>query len=158
MRTRILTAILLLAAAISIFIYFFTSQNKIPTNPPVQPVTTVPPVTKYPIEYTATFEIYTNGTKRIFTDPKYHNLTPNLYIQSEAPNTVYVTGQAATWQDFFDTLPMSLTKNCLTTGTQQTFCNTQTHKLKFYINDVETPEALDLQINQGDFLKVIYSQ
>ena len=157
--------ILLLLIAIFVgtltWIYLNTNPNPSPLTTVQEPTsekTSADPTTKYPLEFTASFEIYTNGTKRIFTNPMYHNLSPSLYIQSQSPSTIYVIGQPATWQNFFDTLPMSLSKDCLVTGTNESFCNTQTHQLRFYLNGVETPNALDLQIQPDDFLRVTYTQ
>jgi len=49
----------------------------------------------------------------------------------------------------------------LVTGTKQTFCSSDTDpkkRLRFFINDIETPEALDLQIQAGDRLRVTYGE
>jgi hypothetical protein len=51
---------------------------------------------------------------------------------------------------------MSLTKECLVTGTKQTFCTGEEGNLKFYINDIEDKNALDKVINGGDILLVKY--
>lgn len=109
-----------------------------------------------PVELTASFEIITNGTRRIFSDPKYHNLSEDVYITAEDPNTIVVTRSGITWSDFFATLPMKLDKTCLTTGTGQVFCTGESGELKFYINDVEDPDTLDKVIADSDNLKVIY--
>lgn len=109
-----------------------------------------------PINFTANFEIYTNGTKRIFTDPKYHNQSPDVYLTSEDPSIIHVKKPGITWNHFFKTLPFSITKDCLITGTKQTFCTTEIQKLKFFINQTETPNALDLEIKEGDLLKIVY--
>lgn len=109
-----------------------------------------------PNDFTASFEIYTNGTKRVFTAAMYHNQSSDVYIQNSNPSTVYVKKDGVTWKNFFDTLPFSLTKECLVTGTKQTFCNTETKRLRFFLNDTEVPEALDLKIQPGDFLRITF--
>lgn len=109
-----------------------------------------------PVSYIATFEIYTNGTKRIFTDPKYHNLNSKVFINSQDPKTIHIESSGITWMNFFSTLPMNLDKNCIITGTKQTFCTNSTQKLKFYINEIENPDALDEVIKPNDNLKVEY--
>lgn len=111
---------------------------------------------KIPISFTSSFEIYTNGTRRIFSDSRYHNKSPEVFIESTNPSTVIVKKEGITWDDFFKTLPMSLDKVCLVTGTKQTFCNNEKGKLKFYLNNIETPDALDKEIKKDTFLKVIY--
>lgn len=109
-----------------------------------------------PSEFVARFEIYTNGTKRIFTDTKYHNQSTDVYIERSDPHRIHVKKPGTTWSDFFKTLPMSLTHDCLVTGTKQTFCSNDTHTLRFWLNGVETPDALDVEIQPNDFLKVEY--
>lgn len=107
-------------------------------------------------EITATFKIITNGTTRIFSDSRYHNLSKDVYITSQNPDTIIVKKTNIKWSDFFKTLPMSLDKNCLVTGTKQTFCTNESGKLYFYLNGVESPSALDNIIGNNDFLFVEY--
>lgn len=112
--------------------------------------------TEETLPYTASFEIYTNGTKRIFTAPMYHNQSQSVYIEASDPSIIQIKSSDVTWDDFFKTLPFSLTKDCLVTGTKQTFCNSEVGSLKFILNGKEVPEALDLIINPGDNLEVRY--
>ena len=110
------------------------------------------------IEIKAGFDVYTNGTKRVFTDSKYHNLSTDVFIGPGNPNVVNVKKRGVTWNDFFKTLPMSLTNECLITGTKQTFCSGESGTLKFYINEVEDKDALDKIINEDDELLVEYGK
>ena len=107
-------------------------------------------------DYSASFAIFTNGTFRIFTASMYHNLSKDVYIQADNPNIVYVKKKGITWNEFFKTLPLKLTKNCLTTGTKQVFCTNINEKLRFYVNGKEVVNALDNQIEAGDQLLVTY--
>lgn len=109
-----------------------------------------------PKKYTARFEIYTNGTKRVFTSSMYHNQSDYVYIDKPDPSIVNVNKLNVTWHDFFKTLPFTLNKECLITGTKQTFCNNETKKLHFYLNEQETIDALDQVIQENDFLRVEY--
>lgn len=111
-----------------------------------------------PVEFEASFEIYTNGTKRIFTDPKYHRQSSEVYLTPENSSRIQVKEVGVTWGDFFKTLPLSLTSDCLVTGTKQTFCTTATQKLHFYINEIEVPDALNKEIKKDDTLKVVYGK
>jgi hypothetical protein len=45
---------------------------------------------------------------------------------------------------------MKLTKDCLITGDGETLCNEKNGTLKFYFNDVETPDLLGREIKDGD--------
>lgn len=131
----------------------FVSKKQPETTTPVQPTPT--PTSKY-TNITATFEIYTLGTKRIFSDAKYHNKSDDVYIISESPNLIHIKKSGATWADFFATLPMKLTNECLTTGTGQVFCSGNKGNLIFEINGMEDENALDSIIKSGDNLKVTF--
>lgn len=121
--------------------------------------TIIPPtisVTPTTIKYKASFTIFTNGTFRIFTDPRYHNLSTDVFIEDGNPNVVNIKKAGTTWDDFFKTLPMELTKECLTTGTGQAFCSGENGTLKFYINGELEPNALSKGIKEGDRLLVSF--
>ena len=120
------------------------------TNPQVQ--------TEEKADYQASFEIYTDGLKRNFTSPKYHNQSPDVFITSDNPSIVNIKKKGITWDDFFKTLPMKLTKDCLTTGDGEVLCNSQTKTLKFYINDVENPDFLNEKIKSGDKARVSWDK
>ena len=143
----ILVGIVLLAS----FIYFSPqkSQNTTidtpsPSSPPGQ------------YEARASFAIFTNGTWRIFSEAKYHNLSEDVYIQQDNPNVVHVKKSEVTWGDFFATLPMRVSRECLITGTGQTFCSTGPQQLKFYLNGRLHPRALEVSIQNGDRLLVSF--
>lgn len=104
----------------------------------------------------AAFAIFTNGTYRIFSDSKYHKLSTDVYIEEENPNILIVKKKGITWSDFFNTLPMKLSKDCLVTGTGQKFCNKEGGKLNFYINGENDYLALDKEIKNGDTLLVSF--
>jgi len=111
------------------------------------------------VNFTATFSITTNGTKRIFTDSKYHNRSEDVFLTADDPSIVHVKKSGVTWQNFFDTLPspMKVTKECLYTGTGQTFCNTASQSLKFFLNGQLDQNALDKEIKEGDQFKVEFN-
>lgn len=109
-------------------------------------------------DFTATFEIYTNSTKRIFTQSMYHNQSTEVFIENPDPSVIHVKKTGVTWAGFFETLPFSLTKECLITGTKQKFCNSESKKLEFRINGQYNPDALDLEIQKGDQLVITYGE
>lgn len=45
---------------------------------------------------------------------------------------------------------MRLTKDYLITGDGETLCDGKSATLKFYLNDIETPNFLDKVISEGD--------
>lgn len=127
------------------------------------PVATTQPgktgVTSMPqeqVDYKAGFAIFTHDTFRVFTAPMYHNLSKDIYIAADNPNIIRVKKAGVTWDDFFKTLPLRLTKDCLTTGTKETFCTNGNGILRFYLNGKEDTNALDKQIVNGDSLLISF--
>jgi hypothetical protein len=126
------------------------TKNNIAEKPPVQQNTNTP--------FTANFAIYTNGTKRDFTAPKYHNRSQDAYISAENSEKIIVNKKGTTWQEFFDSLPapFMITSTCLTTGTGQNFCTSSTKTLAFYVNKTPNPHILLDEIQPNDSLVIIY--
>lgn len=118
----------------------FSLENNTNTQVSTVPITNIK----------ASFAIFTNDTFRVFTASMYHNLSEDVYIESNNPNIVHIKKTGTTWDDFFKTLPFSLTKNCLTTGTKEVFCTNQSKTLNFYINGVQDNNLLDREIKDGD--------
>jgi hypothetical protein len=106
----------------------------------------------------ASFAIFTNGTFRVFTAAMYHNLSSDVYIEASRPNVVKIKKTGVTWNDFFTTLPFSLTRECLITGTKETFCTGSNGKLQFYINGTKNSDVLNQEIQQGDKLLVTFGK
>ncbi|MBI2039920.1 hypothetical protein HYT18_02510 [Candidatus Microgenomates bacterium] len=126
----------------------YLNRSKIPQ--PATQISTPTPVLEEKVNIKATFTIITGNITRSFRAEKYHNQSPNVYIQNPDPSVVYVTKKGIRWSDFFNTLPMKLTKECLTTGDGETFCDGKDGSLKFYLNDIETPNLLEEQIKEVD--------
>lgn len=150
--------ILLIAALIIVgFLSFSIFQNK---NSEVQVSNPRTPLSPTPeqqnVNLTANFGIYTNGTFRVFTPARYHNQSTDVYITAENPYLIHIKKPNLTWGNFFETLPMKLEKECIVTGTKETFCTNTTKSLKFYINGQLDPNALDKEIQQDDKLFVSY--
>ena len=86
----------------------------------------------------------------------YHNKDTNIYISADSPNTIQIRKENLTWQDFFNTLPMTLSPKCLVTGTGQEFCTKDKNILRFFLNGKEDPEALSKIIQKENTLLVTY--
>jgi len=144
--------IVLVLLFIKILIPNQTVQPK-KTSTPVPSPTIVAPKN---VDYQARFAIFTNGTKRIFTAPMYHNLSKDVYIEQSDPSIVHVKKDGTTWMEFFMTLPFKLNKDCLTTGTNETFCKTKNATLKFYLNGIRNNNLLMGKIKDGDWALISY--
>lgn len=105
----------------------------------------------------ASFTIITGSITRSFQAEKYHNQSSDVYIENLDPTIVHVKKTGITWDDFFKTLPMTLTKDCLITGDGETLCSGKNGTLKFYLNDSETPNLLDQEIRDGDKALINFS-
>lgn len=145
------------------YILFYVAEGGLKNTKPsptssIQVIQPSPPQLNEAVDFKASFLIITNGTKRIFTDPKYHNKSKDVFITAENPSIVNVKKSGITWADFFATLPspMKVEKTCLYTGTGQTFCNSDTQNLKFFINGQIDSDALTKEIKNGDELLISF--
>jgi hypothetical protein len=155
MKKFLLAGILALILAVGLFFVFFLTQNKsiIPSMFESSKNQTQEETAQ---DIKASFAIFTNGTFRVFTASMYHELSPEVFINSENPNIVNIKRSETTWGDFFATLPMELDSSCLITGTGQEFCSDNDQTLKFYINGKNAPDALTQVINNGDQLLISF--
>ena len=128
-------------------IFFFSKSNfvSLSTLAPSPSPTSV----NKSIYITASFTIMTDKITRSFKAEKYHNQSAEVYITKEDPTIINVKKVGATWSDFFKTLPMKLTRECLITGDGENLCDGTNGSLKFYLNDVEDKNVLDQEIKEG---------
>lgn len=106
----------------------------------------------------AAFLIFTKDTKREFTDTKYHERSEKVHLHASNPEIIHLHASGVTWQEFFDSLPMKLTQDCLTTGTGQEFCSDSGVTLKFYLDGEKVQDALFQEIKEGDRLLVSFGE
>lgn len=145
---------------IGLFFLIFQPQFMRTTNKQIQKKAITPSSLTSPTmfkPFTAEFKIITDGLTRDFTNARYHKQSPDVYIEAVKPHIVHVQKENITWGDFFSTLPMKITDYCLTTGTNQVFCTGSNGELRFYLNEIETPKALEMRISPGDSLIVEYA-
>ena len=108
-------------------------------------------------DITASFTIITDSITRNFSNPKYHNKSEKVFIATDNPSLIYIKKAGVRWSDFFATLPMKLTKECLITGDGETLCNKEQGTLEFFLNDKEDKDVLDKVIKQNDKLLVRFT-
>src|SRR3990167_2725306 len=112
MKLFVIFSIVTVLFLVSIFALF----NKSQTTPSPASTSTPTPPAEEKINFTASFTIITDNITRSFKAEKYHNLSLDVYITVDDPTLIHVKKSGITWDDFFKTLPMKLTKDCLTTG------------------------------------------
>lgn len=159
MKTPFIVVIVLILLIAGFFIFKPKSTQYVtPTQS-----TTSSSVIVQPVDITASFIIKTDSIIRSFKAEKYHNKSLDVYITADDPTKVHVKKVGITWDDFFKTLPMQLTKDCLITGDGETFCDRKQGTLKFYISPkgreilIEDKDFLDKEINQNDSLLVKFT-
>lgn len=106
----------------------------------------------------ASFLIFTNGTKRDFSDTKYHYQSDAAFITDANPAIIEIVKPAITWGEFFATLPapFKITDECLFTGTGQQFCTSGNRVLKFYVSGKKVTKILSQPIESGQQLLISY--
>ncbi|MBI2326930.1 hypothetical protein HYU92_01280 [Candidatus Curtissbacteria bacterium] len=158
MRAIFFTIAIILLSVGSILFLRTTPNPLAPSSSPILAFSpsSSPEIQEVNIE--ASFQINTNGIIRNFKSPKYHQRSPDVYLSADSPTIVHVKKDGITWDDFFKTLPMKLTKDCLTTGDGETFCNGSSSSLKFYLNGREEPDLLDKKIEDEDSILITFQQ
>lgn len=139
-----------LAAVLIVGLAIFASRSKPQTADLPNTATPSPAPVSGNTDISATFTIITGNITRSFKADKYHNQSPDVYIEASDPKVIHVKKAGITWDDFFQTLPMKLTKDCLVTGDGETLCDGKSGSLKFYLNEIETPNLLDKEIKEDD--------
>lgn len=157
MKYTFIATFALILIASGIFLWNL-SNKKVESEKIASPSPTAQAQTTQPeeVDIQATFQIVTGNITRNFSNPKYHLQSPDVFIQKENPTTVYVKKTGITWNDFFATLPMKLTKNCLITGDGETLCTGNEKTLMFFLNDKEEPNLLEFEIKNGDKILIRY--
>lgn len=170
MKAGVVTVIIVILVTSAAGFYFLNQSTKTPATPEIenqpedkmvikdsQTINSIQTIgSDNKVDKQASFAIFTNGTFRVFTASMYHNLSQDVFIEGSNPNIVKIKKEGITWNDFFQTLPFKIAKDCLTTGTGQTFCTGQNGTLKFYLNGRLEQEALDKKIEQGDKLLISF--
>lgn len=142
-------------ALVIIALFLSACSKKLPTQTNIENQIIPEPAQTQLVEIKASFAIFTSGTFRTFSAAMYHNQSEDAYLEASNPNVVIVKKTNTTWGDFFNTLPFTVTSDCLTTGTGQKFCSGSTGELKFYLNGQKVQNLLETEIGNGD--KVLIS-
>jgi hypothetical protein len=159
MRANTVLLVVLLAVALGGLAYVSLYKKPPPEAPKTETIIAEPTLEStrpLVVDHKAAFAIFTNGLFRDFSAVMYHNLSPEVFIETGSPNVVQVKKSNVTWNDFFSTLPFALNNECLVTGTGETYCDGEGGSLRFYLNGELAPDALDMRIRNGDRLLVSF--
>lgn len=147
---RTIPVVLIVSIIVILSGIFFLRRTIIPQQLPINNPLPSPTTLVEKIDIKATFTIVTDNITRSFKNPKYHNKSPDVFITLDDPNVINVKSPGITWGDFFDTLPMKLTKGCLITGDGEKLCDNENGNLKFYLNEIEDKDLLNKEIQNND--------
>ncbi len=145
----------LVIIAIFFFVFLKTQKTNL-DNPTPKPILNSEQPTSINQNIQAEFTIITGNITRNFSNPKYHHQSADVYIEKENPHIIHVKKNNITWQDFFNTLPMNLTNQCLLTGDGEKLCDGESGKLEFFLNGKNTPSLLNQIIKSQDKALIIY--
>lgn len=88
------------------------------------------------------FAIFVRGQQLTFDDAQYLSTeeterSPNVHIHAPRTNVVHIHREQTTWDEFLESLGMSISDTCLGLQTGEEYCNSGDETLKFFVNGVQ---------------------
>jgi hypothetical protein len=112
-----------------------------------------------PTQLYADFMLYVDGKEVVFEDKSLFNRNPYVLLRpgEESRNLIVVRAQGVTVQQFFRSIGIGLTRNCLSMLGSD-FCSDPGtgSTLKFYVNGAPMADAQDYVIQDKDKILVSY--
>ena len=105
------------------------------------------------------FKVFINGQEMDFSLPQYNEKDRRIHLHTEndfGGNVVHIEDERVGLREFFSSLGMAITDECFST-TNETFCNNQNKRLKFYVNGKRTSVA-DYRISDIDRILISYGK
>lgn len=118
------------------------------------------PNEKYHTHYN--FKVVLNNGQAIdFTQNKYQStedkeLSEDTHFHDGVGDVVHIHKKGVTLGNLLTSLKMNLTKDCLTLDTTEKFCNTDTEKLRIFVNGKEGKSFETLKPNDLDKILLVY--
>ena len=132
--------ILLIAQSIIIIGLGFTLWNVLSVD---DGSTSVPEET---VHLHADLRVVLNGTAVNFAQDNYREQNENVHMHEGSEPVVHVHAPGIVWSDFFSSLKMNLTDECLTLDTGESYCTGDGNELRFYVNGVATDSIVEAKI------------
>lgn len=107
----------------------------------------------------ADFKIFINGQEMDFALPQYNEKDRRIHLHTEndfGGNVIHIEDENVGLEEFFSSLGMAFTGECFSTA-NETFCNNQNKKLKFYVNGKRTAIG-DYRISDLDRILISYGE
>lgn len=128
----------------------FLVDNTSPTSPDVFPA----PLRD--VDHTASLTVVIDGIPFNLTKDIYINQSEKIFLDSKFPGIIRVKKAPLVWQDFFDSVPIDVSKNCLTLDIRSSYCRTESKELKMFLNRIRVDTLLDKPVTDGDQILLSY--
>lgn len=106
----------------------------------------------------ATLAVFVNGNLLNFTAPKYQNRDMLMHFENGDGFTLHKHSKSAWLGPFFESLNMSLGKNCLVTSNGSSYCSNFDNQIMFFVNDTESKQFEHYVPRNGDRILVTYGK
>ncbi len=111
----------------------------------------------------ANFAVIIDGKPIDFTKDEYQSvegkeLNPDVHLHNKRGGVMHAHKENSTWQEFFQSLGMDLTKDCFVESKTIKYCTKGEEKLSVVLNGTELSEWASLPINDVDRLLVSYGK
>lgn len=106
----------------------------------------------------ADFKVYINGEEiKIYQEKNLEkNKFTHMHPGKDEEDVIHVHATGITLKQFFNTLNIRLSRNCIILEDEGEFCNTKSKTMKYYVNNKLNDEAPDHEINDLDKILISY--
>ena len=106
----------------------------------------------------ADFKVYINGKEiKVYQEKNLEkNKFTHMHPGQDEEDVIHVHATGITLKQFFNTLNIKLSRNCIILEDRKEFCNEKLKTLKYYVNDKINDESPDYEIIDLDKILVSY--
>lgn len=148
---KVIVGVFLLILILSGLLFYFFLYNPAKTPAPVKilPVQEQTNTQNIKNEDRASLSIYINNIQVPTSSREFLNRSIDVYLTQEI-SIIHIANPEVSWDDFFKTLPVTVSKNCFVTQSSVSYCSGDNGVLKFYLNGEKKDNLLSLKIKDGD--------
>jgi len=106
----------------------------------------------------ADFKVYINGEEiKVYQEKNLEkNKFTHMHPGKDEEDVIHVHATGVTLKQFFNTLNIKLSRNCIILEDGKEFCSIKSKTLKYYVNNKLNDEAPDYEINDLDKILISY--
>lgn len=108
------------------------------------------------VDWQAGIAIFVNGLPINLRDGKYHNLSEKAFLTNQNPGVVFIKKTDVTWGDFFKSLNIGLTQDCVFQGSREQLCEDELNSIKYFVNGQRIYSPFSRVISDSDRMLVSY--